>query len=158
MLVPFQVINGRQGVGAQHWGHPSGLRGVLSFCRLGGVIFFWVGGFDIIYACQDSAFDSERKLHSIPARFGIAGALRIAFVSHIATIAMLLILWHFTALGTVFLCGVIALSLLLLYQHWLVSPTDLQRVNIAFFNVNAIVSFGLLLVGCLDIWLRHTST
>lgn len=125
---------------------------------LGGVIFFWVGGFDIIYACQDSAFDSERKLHSIPARFGIAGALRIAFVSHIATIAMLLILWHFTALGTVFLCGVIALSLLLLYQHWLVSPTDLQRVNIAFFNVNAIVSFGLLLVGCLDIWLRHTST
>ena len=125
---------------------------------LGGVIFFWVGGFDIIYACQDSEFDSERKLHSIPARFGVAGALRIAFISHLATIAMLLVLWHFTALGTVFLCGIIALSLLLLYQHWLVSPTDLQRVNIAFFNVNAIVSFGLLLIGCLDIWLRQSSS
>lgn len=122
---------------------------------LAGVIFFWVGGFDIIYACQDADFDKDRRLHSIPARFGVAGALRIAFVSHLITIAMLFSLWHFTALGTVFLLGIIAISGLLLYQHSLVKPDDLKRVNIAFFNVNAVVSFGMLIVGCVDVWFRN---
>jgi len=122
---------------------------------LAGVIFFWVGGFDIIYACQDEEFDSDRKLHSIPARFGVAGALRIAFVSHLITIAMLFALWQLTALGVIFLLGIVAISGLLLYQHWLVTPQDLQRVNIAFFNVNAVVSFGILIIGCLDVWYRR---
>lgn len=121
---------------------------------LAGVIFFWVGGFDIIYACQDADFDKDRRLNSIPARFGVAGALRIAFISHVITIAMLFLLWHFTALGTVFLLGIVAISGLLLYQHSLVKPGDLQRVNIAFFNVNAVVSFGMLIMGCVDVWLR----
>lgn len=123
---------------------------------LAGVIFFWVGGFDIIYACQDADFDQQRRLHSIPARFGIAGALRIAFFSHVLTVAMLFLLWHLAGLGTVFLAGVIAISGLLMYQHWLVRPDDLKRVNIAFFNVNAIVSFGILIIGCLDVWLRQS--
>ena len=122
---------------------------------LAGVIFFWVGGFDIIYACQDADFDKGRRLHSIPARFGVAGALRIAFVSHLITIAMLFLLWHFTDLGTVFLLGIVAISGLLLYQHSLVKPDDLQRVNIAFFNVNAVVSFGMLVIGCVDVWFRN---
>lgn len=121
---------------------------------LAGVIFFWVGGFDIIYACQDADFDQQRRLHSIPARFGIAGALRIAFVSHTLTVVMLFLLWQLAGLGTIFLVGVVAISVLLMYQHWLVRPDDLKRVNIAFFNVNAIVSFGILIVGCLDVWLR----
>lgn len=123
---------------------------------LAGVIFFWVGGFDIIYACQDADFDSARGLRSIPAKFGIAGALRIAFLSHIATIAMLVLLWYLTGFGVVFLSGVGVISVLLLYQHWLVRPDDLKRVNIAFFNVNAIVSFGILVVGCVDIWLQSS--
>ncbi len=122
---------------------------------LAGVIFFWVGGFDIIYACQDTEFDKSRRLHSIPARFGVAGALRIAFLSHLATIGMLILLWWLTGLGTVFLVGVAVISVLLFYQHWLVRPDDLQRVNVAFFNVNAIVSFGLLIVGCIDLWIQH---
>lgn len=122
---------------------------------LAAVIFFWVGGFDIIYACQDAEFDKDRNLHSIPSRFGVAGALRIAFLSHLITIAALFLLWHFAALGTVFLLGIIAISGLLLYQHSLVKPDDLQRVNIAFFNVNAVVSFGLLVIGCVDVWLRQ---
>ena len=126
---------------------------VLTPVLLGGVIFFWVGGFDIIYACQDADFDAEKKLHSIPSRFGIAGALRIALLSHLLTIGMLFLLWHLAGLGIVFLIGISALSLLLLYQHSLVRPDDLLRVNIAFFNVNAIVSFGILVVGCLDVWL-----
>lgn len=121
---------------------------------LAGVIFFWVGGFDIIYACQDAEFDHGRRLHSIPARFGIPGALRIAFVSHLLTVVMLFLLWHLAGLGTIFLVGVAAISVLLMYQHWLVRPDDLKRVNIAFFNVNAIVSFGILIIGCLDVWLR----
>ena len=119
---------------------------------LAGVIFFWVGGFDIIYACQDAEFDRERKLNSIPARFGVRSALRIALVSHLLTIAMLVLLWKMAALGMIFLIGVIAIAGLLLYEHWLVRPDDLNRINIAFFNVNAIISFGILVLGCLDVW------
>ncbi len=119
---------------------------------LAGMIFFWVGGFDIIYSCQDADFDRERKLNSIPARFGVHSALRIAFVSHLLTIAMLVLLWKMAGLGLLFLGGVIAIAALLLYEHWLVRPNDLNRINIAFFNVNAIISFGILVLGCLDVW------
>jgi 4-hydroxybenzoate polyprenyltransferase len=120
---------------------------------LAGVIFFWVGGFDIIYACQDADFDRERKLHSIPARIGVRSALRLAFISHLLTILMLVLLWWLAGLGLLFLAGVIAIAGLLLYEHRLVRPDDLNRVNVAFFNVNAIISFGILVLGCLDIWL-----
>jgi len=119
---------------------------------LAAVIFFWVGGFDIIYACQDAEFDRQRRLNSIPARFGVRSALRIAFLSHVVTIVMLLLLWKMAGLGIIFLIGVIAIAGLLMYEHWLVRPDDLQRINVAFFNVNAIISFGILLLGCLDIW------
>lgn len=121
---------------------------------LAAVIFFWVGGFDILYACQDADFDRSARLHSIPARFGIAKALRIALVSHLVTIVMLLGVWQIAGLGWIFLAGVIAIALLLLYEHSLVSANDLTRVNIAFFQVNAVISFGVLAVGCLDVWFR----
>ena len=119
---------------------------------LGGVIFFWVGGFDIIYACQDAEFDRKHRLNSIPARFGVRSALRIALLSHLITIAMLLLLWKMAGLGLIFLIGVIAIGVLLMYEHWLVRPDDLNRINLAFFNVNAIISFGILILGCLDVW------
>jgi 4-hydroxybenzoate polyprenyltransferase len=121
---------------------------------LGAVIFFWVGGFDILYACQDADFDRSVRLHSIPARFGIATALRIALGSHLLTIAMLLGVWQIAGLGWIFLAGVAVIALLLLYEHSLVSASDLTRVNIAFFQVNAVVSFGVLAAGCLDLWFR----
>jgi 4-hydroxybenzoate polyprenyltransferase len=120
---------------------------------LGAVIFFWVGGFDILYACQDADSDRQAKLNSIPAALGIPTALRIAFISHMLTIVMLLLLWQTAALGPLFLTGIVLIGLLLLYEHRLVRPDDLTRVNIAFFNVNAIISFGILLLGCLDIWI-----
>jgi len=69
---------------------------------LGGVVFFWVGGFDILYSCQDFAFDQASGLRSIPARFGISGALRIAAISHLITVGMLVALWWFSSLGIVF--------------------------------------------------------
>ena len=122
---------------------------------IGGVIFFWVGGFDIIYACQDADFDRERKLFSVPARWGVKAALRLALASHLLTIAALFALWHFAELGTVFLVGVSAVSVLLIYEHTLVRADDLTRVNVAFFNVNAVVSLGLFVVGLIDLGWRH---
>ena len=118
---------------------------------LGLVIFFWVGGFDIIYACQDTDFDRDSKLFSVPSRWGIKGALRIAFASHLLTIAALFGLWHFAGFGTIFLIGVVAVSTLLIYEHSLVSADNLTRVNIAFFHVNTAVSFGLLAFGVADL-------
>ncbi|MEZ6051809.1 MAG: UbiA-like polyprenyltransferase [Planctomycetaceae bacterium] len=122
---------------------------------LAGAVFFWVGGFDIIYACQDIDFDREHRLNSIPARWGIPTALRLAALSHLGTIACLLALWQVAGLGAVFLTGVVIITLLLLYEHWLVRPDDLTRVNIAFFQVNAVISIGLLIVGVLDVWIER---
>ncbi|HEY0980677.1 UbiA-like polyprenyltransferase [Schlesneria sp.] len=124
---------------------------------LSAVIFFWVGGFDILYACQDADYDRERNLFSIPSRWGIRTALRIALISHLLTIASLFAVWHFGGLGMPFLVGIIAVSGLLLYEHSLVTPADLTKVNIAFFNVNAVVSLGLLAIGLADIWYNRIS-
>lgn len=121
---------------------------------LSAVIFFWVGGFDILYACQDADFDRERRLHSIPAFWGVPVALKIAFASHVLTIGSLFALWHFAGLGGVFLTGISVISVLLIYEHSLVRPSDLSRVNLAFFHVNAIVSLGLFAIGIADLWWR----
>lgn len=118
---------------------------------LAAVIFFWVGGFDIIYACQDSDYDRQVGLRSIPARFGNKTALRMAFVSHLITIGCLFSLWHYGDLGWVFLTGVIVVSALLLYEHSVVRADDLSRVNLAFFRINAVISVGLFCVGLADV-------
>ncbi len=120
---------------------------------LAAVIFFWVGGFDIIYACQDYEFDQQQNLHSIPARCGIERALRIALLSHFLAAVSLFGLWHIAGLGPLFLVGVIVITCLLAYEHWLVRPDDLARVGVAFFHVNAVISLGLLVVGLADVWL-----
>jgi 4-hydroxybenzoate polyprenyltransferase len=124
---------------------------------LGLAVMFWVGGFDIIYACQDIDFDRSAQLRSIPARMGVAGALRIAVTSHAAMVVMLVFLpvaasWAGLEqrLGWIYDAGVAAVAALLIYEHRLVRPDDLTRVNAAFFNVNAIVSFGLFVVTAID--------
>ncbi|MEO2031118.1 MAG: UbiA-like polyprenyltransferase, partial [Planctomycetaceae bacterium] len=122
---------------------------------LAAIIFFWVGGFDIIYACQDADFDRDHRLFSLPSRLGIGRALYVACLSHVAAVISMFALWWLTDLGDLFLGGVVVLSAILMYQHTLVRPHDLDRVNTAFFNVNAMVSFGILALGCLDIWLRN---
>ncbi len=121
---------------------------------LAAVIFFWVGGFDIIYACQDTEFDRQRGLFSVPARWGISPALRIAAFSHLLTVACLLGLWFAANLGIVFLVGIAGVAVLLVYEHSLVRPDDLGRVNLAFFHVNAIISVGLFLLGLADVAIR----
>ncbi len=119
---------------------------------LAAVVFFWVGGFDILYACQDAEYDRGKGLHSLPARWGIATALRMAAVSHLITVAALFALWHFAGLGPVFFVGLLFVTTLLAYEHWLVRPDDLSRVNAAFFQVNAVISLGLLGLGLADLW------
>jgi 4-hydroxybenzoate polyprenyltransferase len=120
---------------------------------LGLAVFFWVGGFDIIYACQDVEFDRTCGLRSVPARWGVRRALRIAAASHLASVVCLVALWRVAQLGNLFLASVIAVAGLLVYEHRLVRPNDLTRVNIAFFNVNAVISLGLFVVGVIDIWI-----
>ena len=110
---------------------------------LAAMVFFWVGGFDILYACQDVEFDRSHGLHSLPARCGVPRALKLAALSHALTMACLVGLWWAAELGPVFLTGLIAVALLLAYEHWLVRPDDLSRVNVAFFQVNAVISLGL---------------
>ena len=123
---------------------------------LGAAVLFWVGGFDIIYACQDVQFDKQRMLHSIPARFGVATALKLALLSHICMLGCLVGLWRAAELGWVFPAGVGLVACLLAYEHWLVRPDDLARVNKAFFQVNAVISLGLLVVALADILLLHS--
>lgn len=124
---------------------------------LAGVIFFWVGGFDILYATQDAEFDRQQGLRSLPARLGIHRALRWARISHVLTVVCLAGFAVSASLGTVFAAGVVAVALLLAYEHSLVRPDNLQQVNVAFFNVNAVISLGLLALGALDLWVRPGS-
>jgi 4-hydroxybenzoate polyprenyltransferase len=121
---------------------------------LGGAVLVWVAGFDIIYACQDVEHDRQEKLHSVPVRLGVAGALRLAAACHFATMMLLACLpLVFPLLGGIYFTGVAVVGCLVLYEHSLVRPNNLARVNTAFFNVNAIISLGLLLVGSLDLWI-----
>ena len=119
---------------------------------LGLAVFFWVGGFDVIYACQDVEFDRSVRLKSIPARFGVGPALKLAAFSHLLTVVFLAALWRTAGMGPLFAAGVVAVAFLLAYEHSLVRPDDLTRVNMAFFNVNAAISIGLFVVGSLDVW------
>ncbi|MGC4005602.1 MAG: UbiA-like polyprenyltransferase [Pirellulales bacterium] len=126
-------------------------RDLLPAVVLGGVVFFWVGGFDILYACQDADFDRATGLRSIPARFGVAGALRIALVSHLVMLGLLALLpFVYPAFGALFWCGYVCVAALIVYQHSLVRPDDLSRVNQAFFTVNAILGIGLFVIGSID--------
>ncbi|MDY3556094.1 UbiA-like polyprenyltransferase [Gemmata sp. JC717] len=122
---------------------------------LGGAVGFWVAGFDILYACQDAAFDKDAGLHSVPARFGIPRSLRIAAGCHAVMFALLVGLYFASPhLGGVFLAGLGAVGALLAYEHWLVRPDDLTRVNRAFFHVNGVISLGLLAVVLVQLAVR----
>jgi 4-hydroxybenzoate polyprenyltransferase len=119
---------------------------------LGAAVLTWVAGFDMIYACQDYDVDRTAKLHSVPVKFGIAGALRLAAGCHLLTIILLACLpLVYPAFGWIYWAGVAAVAVLLAYEHLLVRPDDLSRVNAAFFNVNAVISLGLFAVGTIDL-------
>ena len=112
---------------------------------LAAAVLFWVAGFDIIYACQDADFDRREKLHSIPATLGVSGALAVAKACHFVMWLALVGLYFVAGppLDGIYLAGVALVAVLLLYQHALVRPGDLARVNQAFFHVNVVISVGL---------------
>jgi len=116
---------------------------ILSFA-----VLFWVAGFDIIYALQDETFDKEHGLKSIPVKMGGRSALNLSRLFHLITALLLITLGWFTNRGTYFIFGEILFIGLLIYQHTLVKPNDLRRVNMAFFTTNGIASvvFGVFVI------------
>jgi 4-hydroxybenzoate polyprenyltransferase len=110
----------------------------------------WIAGFDLIYACQDVDFDRRTRLHSFPARFGIGAALLWARICHLLTVSAFVVLGLMTGLGWFYWVGVVAVSGLFVYEHSLVSPDDLSRLDMAFFNINgyiAVILFAAVLGG-----------
>ncbi|HMF76991.1 MAG TPA: UbiA-like polyprenyltransferase [Bryobacteraceae bacterium] len=118
-------------------------------------VMFWVAGFDVIYACQDFEFDRAEGLFSIPGRIGIARSLVLARLLHVAMIAALFALVFSFDLGPLSLAGVLAVVVLLVYEHGLVKANDLSRVNAAFFTVNGYVSLLFFAFWAADIFLHR---
>ncbi len=118
------------------------------------IVTLWIGGFDLIYACQDAEFDRQAGLHSIPARFGIATALRLSALAHLLMMVLLVALGAAMHLGLPYAIALLLTAALLLYEHRLVRPDDLSRVDVAFFNLNSYISLTLFLGVVAALWLR----
>lgn len=114
-------------------------------------VLFWVAGFDIIYACDDYSFDREHGIHSIPARFGIAGALAVSTFFHVLAPGFFLAAGIILQLGVFYYLGLALAISLLWYQHRLITPRDLSRAGVAFFNLNGLLSVVMFLFTLLDV-------
>jgi 4-hydroxybenzoate polyprenyltransferase len=108
-----------------------------------GVVTLWIGGFDIIYACQDVEFDRRHGLHSIPARFGVRRGLQVARISHFLTTILMVAVGTVAGLSWPYWLGIAGVAALLVYEHSLVAPDDLSKLGVAFFNVNGYISITL---------------
>src|SRR5438128_6190713 len=118
------------------------VRGTLDprILLLTAAVTFWVGGFDVLYSCQDYDFDLETGLHSVPRYCGIAKALWIARLFHLLMLLLLVALVFVFGLGKLAVAGIVVVALLLIYEHSLVSADDLSRLNAAFFTLNGVIS------------------
>lgn len=120
---------------------------------LAGVVLLWVAGFDVMYALQDLEFDRRTSLHSIPARLGATGALVVSGLLHVAMLGLLATLpLVYPGLGTGFWVGFLGCVLLIAYQHWIVRPHDLSRLNAAFFTTNGVLSMWLFVAIAADVF------
>jgi 4-hydroxybenzoate polyprenyltransferase len=117
-------------------------------------VTFWVGGFDVLYACQDYEFDRQSGLHSIPRYIGIDGALAVARGFHVVMLLLLIALVIVFGLGKIAIAGVVAVALLLTYEHTLISPHDLSKLNAAFFTMNGVISIVFFAFIAADLLLR----
>jgi 4-hydroxybenzoate polyprenyltransferase len=135
------------------------IRGTISAMplALGLAVILWVAGFDIIYACQDVAVDEREQLHSIPRRFGLSRALWISALLHAGMVILLAILFLQLGLGWLSLAGLGIVAVLLAYEHSLVRPSDLRRVNAAFFTINGWISVLLSVTTGVDIFWHRVS-
>jgi 4-hydroxybenzoate polyprenyltransferase len=121
---------------------------------LGGVVLFWVAGFDILYALQDLEFDRQAGLHSIPVALGVKGSLVAARLFHVTMIALFFILFNLMHLGPFFLIGILVATAMLLYEHWLLKDGNLDKLDAAFFNMNGYISVAILLFTAADVLTR----
>jgi 4-hydroxybenzoate polyprenyltransferase len=119
-------------------------------------VMFWVAGFDLLYACQDAAHDRANGLFSVPAAWGVTAAFWIARLLHVLMLALLLWLVQAFALGGFALAGVAVVALLLLYEHLIVSPGDLRRLNAAFFTMNGVISIVFFCFVAVDLLVGHS--
>lgn len=130
---------------------PIGLEELKIPSFLGLAVLFWLAGFDIIYSLQDREFDRRRGLKSVPVRFGIAGALRLSAFFHFCTAVFLALVGLAAQAGFAYWIGFAAVAAILFWEHRIVTPTDLSRINRAFFDFNAYVSIGYLLAIVTDV-------
>ncbi|HEU0129492.1 MAG TPA: 4-hydroxybenzoate octaprenyltransferase [Mycobacteriales bacterium] len=130
----------------------DGIGGVGPGILLGLAVGTWIAGFDLIYACQDIDSDRATGVHSLPARFGAAAALRVSAVTHVATVALLVAYGAATgSVGRIWYAGVALAAAALAYEHAIVKPDDLSRVNRAFFTVNGWIGLGLMLFAAAEL-------
>jgi len=118
-------------------------------------VIFWSSGFDIIYALQDEDFDREHGLRSLPVSIGKTRALLVSRASHLLAVACLVVGGIMVSTGPVYFTGVVAAAALLVYEQSLVKPSDLSRVNMAFFTLNGFVSIGVFAFALADVLLRR---
>jgi len=128
--------------------------GVAAVLWLAAAVWTWVAGFDLIYACQDAQFDASRGLHSVPAKFGVRAALRISSALHVVTVLCLSCTAWSADLGVVYWIAVVFAAALLAWEHGLVKPDDLSRVDVAFFTLNGWVGVALFVGLVIDFGLR----
>jgi 4-hydroxybenzoate polyprenyltransferase len=126
---------------------------ILPAAILGLAVSVWVAGFDTIYACQDAEFDASHGLQSIPARLGVPRSLELAAILHGLTLLLLTLLpLAVPQLGAIYWLALAAITALLMWEHSIVRPDDLSRVNEAFFNANALIGIVLLAAIAADLW------
>lgn len=116
------------------------------------IVALWIGGFDVIYACQDVSFDKKEKLHSLPSRFGLRIALRISVIMHVGTALGLLALLWMTQLQFWYAIGLVIAFIILIYEHSIVSADDLSRLNTAFFTMNGVLSVIIFVFTMIDVY------
>ena len=133
-------------------GSPIDLQELATPFFLGLAVLFWLAGFDIIYSLQDREFDQKNGLYSIPVRFGVASALRLSSFFHACTVVFFAAVGLSAQLGVIYWSGFAIVSIILFWEHRLVTPTDLSRINKAFFDLNAYVSIGYLLTTVADLF------
>jgi len=133
------------------------VRGTLAarVLLLTAIVILWVGGFDVLYACQDFEHDRKAGLNSVPQAFGLEGAFWIARAMHLGTAALLFVLLHAFGLGAIALVGMVVVVVLLGYEHAIVPPHDLRRMNAAFFTLNGVISVVFFVAVAADVLWRR---
>jgi len=128
--------------------------GDVSFVALllGFSVMLWTAGFDILYSCQDTVFDFAHGLHSIPAALGVPRSLLLSSTMHAGMLGSLVWLWYLANMGWIFLAAICAVGAILVWEHYLIKPNDLSRINVAFFTLNGLISLLLMSCGIWDIF------